>query len=117
MHPGSAIRHDTGGAAGPHRSELRLYWNSRNRLLNAARHLPPATLVKSVLSSAAFDTATIVQEHDRRKAGAIARGWWDGLRAMRSERRARSDQERRRAARRLVSFRTALAEQRRLGRI
>jgi GT2 family glycosyltransferase len=117
LHPASAVRHETGTAAGPHRSELRLYWHSRNRLVNAARHLPPAALVKSVLSSAAFDAATIAQERDRRKAGAIARGWWDGVRAMRPERSSRSDQERRLAARRLVTFRAALAEQRRLGRI
>jgi len=58
-----------------------------------------------------------VQEHDRRSARAIARGWRDGLRAMRSERSARTKQDRSEAARRLVSFRAALAEQRRLGRI
>ena len=32
-------RHESGHASGPHQSPLRLYWSSRNRLLNAARHL------------------------------------------------------------------------------
>jgi GT2 family glycosyltransferase len=117
LHPASAVRHERGHASGPHRSALRLYWNSRNRLINAARHLPPLPLAKSVLASAAFDAVTILQERDRRRAGAIARGWWDGLRTMRSERSSRTEQERKRAARRLVSFRAALVEQRRLGRL
>ena len=39
LHPGSAMRHEYGHAAGPNRSVTRLYWGSRNRLINAARHL------------------------------------------------------------------------------
>ena len=48
---------------------------------------------------------------------AVARGWVEGLRAMPSERRARGASERRRAAQRLVTFRVAVAQQRRLGRL
>jgi GT2 family glycosyltransferase len=117
LHPESAIRHEIGHASGPHRSQLRLYWHSRNRLINAARHLPCYAFAKSLLASGAFDLVTLAQERDRKTAGAIARGWRDGLRAMRAERRARTTRERKAAARRLVSFREALAEQRRLGRI
>ena len=117
FHPESAIRHEHGHAAGPPRSAIRLYWGSRNRLVNAARHLPAATLAKSVLASAAFDLLTLFQQRDGKAARAVARGWWDGVRAMPRERRARPAEERRRAARRLVSLRAAIAEQRRLGRI
>ncbi len=42
LDPRSAIRHAHGHAAGPALSDIRLYWPSRNRLLNAARHLPGA---------------------------------------------------------------------------
>ena len=42
LDPRSAIRHAHGHAAGPALSDIRLYWPSRNRLLNAARHLPRA---------------------------------------------------------------------------
>ena len=42
IHPDSAIRHLHGHAAGPPRSRTRLYRGSRARLMNAARHLPPA---------------------------------------------------------------------------
>ena len=115
--PGSAIRHEVGHAAGPRRSPIRLYWPSRNRLINAARHLPPVSLIGSLAASAAFDLHTLAQTRDRAVALAIARGWRDGLRAMPRERRARTADERRRAARRLVSFRAALLEQRRLGRL
>jgi GT2 family glycosyltransferase len=116
FHPGSAIRHEYGHAAGPHRSRPRLYWGSRNRLVNTARHLGPSGLAKSVAASAAFDVITLAQTRDRAAAGAIAEGWRDGLRAMRSERRARPPQERCRSARRLVSLREAIREQRRLTR-
>ena len=42
--PARAIRHDMGHAAGPARSLPRLYHPARNRLVNAARHLPPLAL-------------------------------------------------------------------------
>jgi N-acetylglucosaminyl-diphospho-decaprenol L-rhamnosyltransferase len=114
--PGSAIRHEMGHAAGPLRSTIRLYWPSRNRLVNAARHLPPAALARSVLASAAFDLLTLVQLRTREAATAIGRGWLHGLRAMPRERRARMPAERERAAARLVSLREAVRQQRRLGR-
>ncbi len=117
LDPRSAIRHEQGHAAGPLRSATRLYWPSRNRLLVAARHLPPLALVKSVASSAAFDLVTLAQARSGEAAKAIARGWWDGLRGMRAERRARNAGERKAAAKRLVSFREAVREQRRLGRL
>jgi GT2 family glycosyltransferase len=117
LHPGSAVRHEQGHAAGPLRSATRLYWPSRNRLVNAARHLPPVALAKSVAASAAFDLVTVVQTRDRAAARAIARGWRDGLRTMAHERRVRRPSERREAAEQLVSFREAFGEQRRLGRL
>jgi GT2 family glycosyltransferase len=117
LHPGSAMRHEYGHAAGPQRSVTRLYWGSRNRLINAARHLPPAALAKSVVSSLGFDVVTLAQLRSRSAAKAIARGWLDGARAMRGQREARSAEERRGAARQLLSLRQAIAEQRRLGRI
>jgi GT2 family glycosyltransferase len=117
LHPGSAIRHGHGAAAGPPRSRTRLYWGSRNRLLNAGRHLPSGALARAVLSSAAFDAVTLAQLRSRESAGAITGGWRDGLGLLRSERRARSRDERRRAASRLTSLREALAQQRRLGRL
>jgi GT2 family glycosyltransferase len=117
LHPESAVRHEQGHASGSHRSVTRLYWPSRNRLLVAARHLPAVPLVKSVLASAAFDVVTLLQTRSRKAAGAIGRGWLDGLRAMAEERHARTDRERREAARRLVSLREAFAQQRRLGRV
>ena len=117
LDPRSAIRHEQGHASGPLRSTTRLYWPSRNRLLLAARHLPPLALAKSVASSAAFDLATLVQARSGEAANAIGRGWRDGLRRMAAERGARAPRERRAAARRLVTFRAALQEQRRLGRL
>jgi N-acetylglucosaminyl-diphospho-decaprenol L-rhamnosyltransferase len=117
LHPGSAIRHEHGHAAGPPRSATRLYWGSRNRLLNAARHLPGPALAKAVATSAAFDALTLVQVRRRDAARAVARGWHDGVRMMAKERRARSAAERRRSARRLGTLREALAQQRQLGRL
>jgi GT2 family glycosyltransferase len=117
LHPRSAIRHGHGAAAGPPRSRTRLYWGSRNRLLNAGRHLPGMALLRALLSSAAFDALTLAQVHSRAALGAVAAGWRDGLRLMPSERRARSREDKRRAASRLASFRTALSQQRRLGRL
>ena len=117
LHPASALRHEHGHAAGPPRSPIRLYWGSRNRLVNSARHLPAASLVKAVLASAAFDVLTLVQQRNPTALRAIARGWRDGLRAMPGQRGARSRAEREQAARRLVPLRAAIAEQRRLGRL
>jgi N-acetylglucosaminyl-diphospho-decaprenol L-rhamnosyltransferase len=117
LHPGSAIRHGHGAAAGPRRSRTRLYWGARNRLLNAGRHLPGPALARAVASSAAFDTLTLAQVRSRSALGAVLAGWRDGLPQLRSERHARSREEKRRAATRLTSFRTALAQQRRLGRV
>jgi N-acetylglucosaminyl-diphospho-decaprenol L-rhamnosyltransferase len=117
LHPGSAMRHEYGHAAGPQRSVTRLYWGSRNRLINAARHLPPGSLAKSVVSSLGFDVLTVAQLRSPSAAKAIACGWLDGARAMRGQREVRSVEERRGAARQLLSLRQAVAEQRRLGRI
>ena len=117
LHPASALRHEQGHASGPHRSYVRLYWPSRNRLVNAARHLPRPALVKSVAASAAFDLVTLAQTRSLPAARAIGRGWRDGLRLMPLERRARMPGARREAARRLVSVRQAIAQQRRLGRL
>jgi N-acetylglucosaminyl-diphospho-decaprenol L-rhamnosyltransferase len=114
--PGSAIRHEMGHAAGPLRSTVRLYWPSRNRLVNAARHLPPAALLRSVFASAAFDALTLSQLRTRAAAAAMARGWLHGLRCMPRERRARTPAERERAATRVISMRDAVRQQRRLGR-
>jgi len=116
FHPESAMRHEYGHAAGPQRSVTRLFWGSRNRLINAARHLPPATLAKSVLASLGFDALTLVQLHSRSAAAAIGRGWADGLGRMHGERSARPANERRRAARKLMTLRAAIAEQHRLAR-
>ena len=117
LHPASAIRHGHGAAAGPPRSSTRLYWGSRNRLLNAGRHLPAAALARAVASSAVFDLLTLTQVRSKEALGAVLAGWRDGLRALRKERRARSRAERREAASRLTSLRAALAQQRRLGRL
>jgi N-acetylglucosaminyl-diphospho-decaprenol L-rhamnosyltransferase len=117
LHPASAVRHEQGHASGPLRSSTRLYWPSRNRLVNAARHLPLESLAKSVVASAAFDAVTLAQTRSRVAAGAIARGWRDGLRSVVRERRARARGERKAAAQRLVSFAEALRAQRRLGRL
>ena len=117
LHPASAIRHEHGHAAGPARSTTRLYWGSRNRLVNAARHLPGLALAKAVVTSAGFDALTLVQVRRLDGARAVARGWRDGVRMMAKERRARSAAERRRSARRLGTLREALAQQRQLGRL
>jgi GT2 family glycosyltransferase len=116
LHPGAAIRHEIGHAAGPARSLMRLYHPARNRLVNAARHLPPLAMARAVAASAAFDLLTLAQLRRADAVRAVARGWWEGLRAMPHERRARAASERRGAARRLVSLREAIAQQRRLGR-
>jgi GT2 family glycosyltransferase len=117
LHPDSAIRHEHGHAAGPPRSPTRLYWGSRNRLLNAARHLPGPALAKAILTSAGFDALTLAQVRKGEAVRAVTAGWRDGLRSMGRERRARRPEERRRSAARVSSFRAALAQQRRLGRL
>jgi GT2 family glycosyltransferase len=117
LEPATAVRHEQGTASGPLRSPFRLYWHSRNRLLNAARQLPLPTALTSVLASAAFDLVTLGQTRNLPAARAIGRGWRDGLRAMPSERSSRGKCDRKVAAGKLFPFRRALAEQRRLGRI
>jgi len=117
LDPGSAIRHEHGHSAGPPRSPTRLYWGSRNRLLNAARHLPARALAKAVVTSAGFDALTLAQVRRLDAAGAVARGWRDGVRVMRQERRSRSAAERRRSASRVSTLREALVQQRQLGRL
>jgi GT2 family glycosyltransferase/SAM-dependent methyltransferase len=116
LDPRGAIRHEHGHAAGPRRSATRLYWPSRNRLVNAARHLPPARLAGSVAASAAFDMLVLVETRRSEAATAIARGWLDGLRAAPRERRGRTSEERRRAATRLVPLRDAARRHVELGR-
>jgi N-acetylglucosaminyl-diphospho-decaprenol L-rhamnosyltransferase len=116
VHPQSAIRHEVGHAAGAHQSAVRLYWPSRNRLLNAARHLPPGPMALSVALSAAFDVLTALQVRRGAAARLMARGWRDGLAGMPSARRDRTARQRRASARRLVSVADAVREQRRLGR-
>jgi N-acetylglucosaminyl-diphospho-decaprenol L-rhamnosyltransferase len=117
LHPASAIRHELGHAAGPPRSVTRLYHPARNRLVNAARHLPPPALAKAVAASAAFDALTLAQLRRADATRAVARGWAEGLAAIPRERDARAPEERRQAAARLVGLREAMAQQRRLGRL
>src|SRR5262249_25898711 len=80
LQPASAIRQEHGHAAGPPRSATRLYWGSRNRLVNAARHLPARALTKAVVTSAGFDALTLAQVRSLEAARAVAAGWRDGLR-------------------------------------
>lgn len=117
LHPGSAIRHENGHASGPRQSETRLYWPSRNRLINAARHLPPGPLVLSVATSFAFDAVSLLQVRQAWAARAILRGWRDGLRLMPKVRRERTPAQRAAAARKLSSLRAAISEQRRLEKL
>jgi|GEM_PF-2795156 len=115
--PRSATRHAVGHAAGPPRSPLRLYWPSRNRLINSARHLTTWRIIVAVVSSAAFDLLTLAQVRSWEAARSIARGWRDGLLAMPAERGARTRAERKLASSKLASLREAVAQQRRLGRL
>lgn len=117
LHPATAIRHRHGHAAGPPRSDLRLRWSARNRLLNAARHLPPFALARAVVASAAFDALTLAQVRRRSAFAAVGAGWAAGLRGMPAARRGRSGAERRTATGRIVSVREAMTQQRRLGRL
>jgi hypothetical protein len=73
--------------------------------------------VKSLASSAGFDVLTLAQLRSREAARNVLSGWRDGLRAMRAEGSARGPAARSAAARRLVPLRTAVAQQRRLGRL
>src|SRR5262245_33691935 len=98
LEPASAARHDQGSASGPLRSPFRLDWHARNRLLTAGRQLPLGSAVRAVLASAAFDLLTLAQTRNCAAAGAVTRGWRDGLRGFARERGARSDPQRRRAA-------------------
>jgi N-acetylglucosaminyl-diphospho-decaprenol L-rhamnosyltransferase len=117
LDPRSALRHSHGHAAGPHHSDIRLYFPSRNRLLNAARHLPAPAVLRSVIASAVFDLLTLAMVRRRSAVRAVLRGWRDGLREMPRQRRTRSPAEKRRAARRLVSLRVAVRELLRLRRL
>jgi len=117
LHPGSAIRHHHGAAAGPARSRTRLYWGSRNRLVNASRHLPAGALARAVVASAAFDAFTLAQLRSRDSLAAVLAGWREGLGLVIRERCSRSPDDRLRAATRLVPLREALAQQRRLRRL
>jgi GT2 family glycosyltransferase len=117
LHPDAAIRHEMGHAAGPARSLTRLYHPARNRLVNAARHLPLLAMARAVAASAAFDLLTLAQIRRTDAARALARGWAEGIRAMPRERHARRPDERRVAARKLVNLRTAAAQQWRLQRL
>lgn len=114
IHPDSAIRHEMGHAAGPRHSTVRLYWPSRNRLINAARHLPGLAMAKSVITSAVFDLFTLAQLRSYVALSAISKGWWDGLRAIGSERNVRTPAERKHAATKIVSLGVALRQQREL---
>lgn len=114
--PRSAIRHELGHAAGPRGSATRVYWPSRNRLLNAARHLTPGRLLFSVATSAVSDAIVVAGRRDAGTTRAVVRGWRDGLRLMPGERRSHHGQRRTAAADRMVSLREAIAQQRRLAR-
>ena len=75
-------------------------------------------MARAVAASAAFDLLTLAQVRRLDAARAVARGWVEGLRAMPRERaRAPRPTSAARAARRLVSLREAVAQQRRLGRV
>jgi GT2 family glycosyltransferase len=111
--PKSVIRHEVGHAAGVRGSFTRVYWPSRNRLINAARHLRGGRFALSVVASAAFDLALIAGAQDTATVRAVARGWRDGVRMIPTQRRSRplaSD------GRRIASLRDAFAQQRRLSR-
>jgi GT2 family glycosyltransferase len=114
LEPRSAILHAHGHAAGPARSDIRLYWPSRNRLLNAARHLPGHALLSSVMASAAFDLLTLMRVRRGSALRSVLRGWGQGIVAMPAQRDSRTRSQRRAAARRRVTLRTAIREHVRL---
>jgi GT2 family glycosyltransferase len=112
----SVIRHEVGHAAGPRGSVTRIYWPSRNRLINAARHLSGGRLVLSIATSAAFDALTIIGRRDRATLLAVLRGWRDGLRLMPAERRSRRHRRPGLDSTRIVSLPEAAAHWVALGR-
>ena len=114
LDPGSAIRHSHGQAAGPPLSDTRLYWPSRNRLLNAARHLQGPAVLRSMLASAAFDVLTLARARRWSAVRSVARGWRHGLSGMPAQRGARTRVQRREAAQRMVTLRMAIREHVRL---
>ena len=89
LHPGTAIQHETGHAAGPARSLPRLYHPARNRLVNAARHLPPLAMARAVATSAAFDLLTLAQVRRLDAARAVRAAGARACGAIRRERGAR----------------------------
>ena len=110
--PRSVIRHEFGHAAGPRRSHTRVYWPSRNRLINAARHLGAARFAMSVATSAAFDVALLASRRDSVTFSAVLGGWHDGLRLVPREWTSRRAEARK--PMQMVSLRAALAQQRTL---
>ena len=88
--PGARSAMRSGMPRGPISPPIRLYWPSRNRLINAARHLPGPALARSVAASAAFDALTLAQIRAGWALGTLARGWRDGLRLMPAARRERT---------------------------
>jgi GT2 family glycosyltransferase len=114
LHPASAVRHEFGRTTGPHLSPFRLYWSTRNRLINAAYHLPITTMLQSLLASAAFDLVTAWETRSFRSARVIARAWFDALRMIPRERRKRTRQDGALARSRLISFPDAVREYRRI---
>jgi N-acetylglucosaminyl-diphospho-decaprenol L-rhamnosyltransferase len=115
--PESRMRHHVGAAAGPHQSPLRLYWSSRNRLLNGARHLPLPRFVLAVALSGGFDAVQLIQQRRSSAFAAVAKGWLAGIRGIRGARRLSTPAERRDAATRLASLHQAAAQQQFLGRL
>jgi N-acetylglucosaminyl-diphospho-decaprenol L-rhamnosyltransferase len=114
--PESIMIHQVGGSAGPYQSPLRLYYSARNRMLNAARHLPPFRFGQAVALTLAFDTLQMLQLRHRQAVAAVLRGWVSGLGGMPAARRLGSRQERSMAVGCLSSFRDALRQLRSLAR-
>ena len=116
LDPRSAIRHEQGHASGPLRSTTRLYWPSRNRLLLAARHLPrPRSRSRSRPLPPSTSSRSLRHGAPRLRrrssvAGATACAGCAGERSAHAERAQGGGG-------RLVSFRAALREQQRLGRL
>jgi GT2 family glycosyltransferase len=113
----SRMRHHVGASAGAHQSSLRLYWSSRNRLLNAARHLPPRQFVLAVALSGGFDAVQLCQQRRSSAFVALVKGWLAGIRGIRAARRLSTAAERRDAATHLASLADAVAQQQFLGRL
>lgn len=113
----SRMRHHVGASAGGHQSPLRLYWSSRNRLLNGARHLSFPRFAFAVLLSGGFDAVQLFQQRRSTACRAIGEGWLAGIRGVRAARRLSTRAERRDAATRLAGLREALVQQQSLGRI